>query len=62
MTDAVSESLAPGGGPEPITDTAAPKLRLRINKDLLWKVLAVLGVVLLAYVLIYLGTWLAMQN
>lgn len=39
-----------------------PLPRMVIKRDLVMKILAVLGVVFLVYVLIYLGTWLAMLN
>ena len=41
---------------------ANPSSRLVVTPDLLLKILAVLGVVFLVYILIYLGTWLAMLN
>jgi len=44
------------------SETASPASRFIIKWDLLWKVLAVLGVLLLVYILIYFGTWLAMLN
>ncbi len=42
--------------------SAKPASRTAIGLDLVWKVLAVLGVMLLVYIMIYLGTWLAMLN
>lgn len=36
--------------------------RISIRSDFVWKLLAVLGVLLLVYIMIYLGTWLAMLN
>lgn len=62
MTEANTGQGEPVSGLVSQPDSATPTQRFAIKPDLLWKILAVLGVVFLVYILIYLGTWLAMLN
>lgn len=54
------ESAVPAAESSHQTDEDASKPRL--SMDLVWKVLAVIGVLFLVFLLFYMGAWLGMLN